>query len=446
MNNITKIGQLLCEMLKERVPQPESLGQMEQEVRQLLQECGQEGLSQWVESLTPRYAQDKVCCPYCQKEADYIRRREGKLRTVQGKISYRRPYYLCEDCHRGHYPLDVELGLRPNKMSAEMERLGGLVGVQMPFGQGSDVFEQLTLATLSDQSVDKATQAYGQEMKEVEAEWVRESQDMVKIQQRRRKERHPLRLYGAIDATKVHIRGDEEDPWRDLKIGAWFEAKGCPPTKPDGEWHIQAENVSYYTDICQANEFSALLWATAVQRNANLATELIFLGDGAEWIWNLVKRNFPKAIQIIDWFHACEYFMPVAKAAFPDKEHQQAWVNHVKDALWHGELDDVIAACQTHVNPQLEHDPAQKAVTYFQNNRDRMDYPTYRKRGYHIGSGTIESAAKQIGTQRMKVAGAIWNEESARLVAKARAAYLSGHWPMLALRRASVSISLTGCS
>ncbi|MCP5100694.1 MAG: hypothetical protein GY943_34530 [Chloroflexi bacterium] len=42
----------------------------------------------------------------------------------------------------------------------------------MPFAQGSEVFEQLTLANLSDQSLDKAAQAYGQEMKEVETESV----------------------------------------------------------------------------------------------------------------------------------------------------------------------------------------------------------------------------------------------------------------------------------
>jgi hypothetical protein len=65
-----------------------------------------------------------------------------------------------------------------------------------------------------------------------------------------------------------------------------------------------------------------------------------------------------------------------------------------------------------------------------------MDYPTYRKRGYQIGSGTIESAAKQIGTMRMKVAGAIWNKSSARKVAKARAAYLSNEWDALATHRA----------
>jgi transposase len=40
------------------------------------------------------------------------------------------------------------------------------------------------------------------------------------------------------------------------------------------------------------------------------------LGDGADWIWNQVTSRFPKAIQILDWFHASEHLMPVAQAAF----------------------------------------------------------------------------------------------------------------------------------
>lgn len=439
MDNIIKIGQLLLETLSERIKYPDDLGQMERELRQLLRECGQVGLSQWVESLTPTYPKDHSCCPHCHQEADYIRRRCGNLRTLQGSIAYQRPYYLCPHCHRGHYPFDNELGLRPNQMSAEMERLGGMIGVEIPFGQGSNVFGELTLSSLSDQSLDKAAQAYGKEMSRVEKEWIAQSQDEAEIRRRRQKERLPLRLYGSMDATKIHIHGDEKDPWRDLKIGAWFEARGRPPTKPDGEWRIQAENITYYADICEAKKFSALFWGTGVQQNANLARELVILGDGAEWIWNLVKENFPKAVQIIDWFHACEYLMPVAKSAFQDEKQQQAWVRNVKDSLWNGELDDVITACEAHVDSKLKEDPAEKAVTYFRNNRSRMDYPTYRKQGYHIGSGTIESAAKQIGTQRMKVAGAIWNEDSARNVAKARAAYLSGQWDILAQRRACLT-------
>ena len=71
-----------------------------------------------------------------------------------------------------------------------------------------------------------------------------------------------------------------------------------------------------------------------------------------------------------------------------------------------------------------------------------MDYPAYRAQGYQIGSGTVESAAKQIGQQRLKIAGARWNLQSARLVAKARAAFLSGQWLELAARRTHLPLAV----
>ena len=108
-------------------------------------------------------------------------------------------------------------------------------------------------------------------------------------------------------------------------------------------------------------------------------------------------------------------------------------LERVMEDLREGRLDAVIAACAQLVDPQRENDPAQQAVTYYTHNRPRMDYPTYRAQGYHIGSGTIESAVKQIANRRMKVSGARWNLQSARRVAKARAAFLSGQWESLAL-------------
>jgi len=155
-----------------------------------------------------------------------------------------------------------------------------------------------------------------------------------------------------------------------------------------------------------AETFSRLVWSTGVQQHAQLAEELIILGDGARWIWDLVSAHFPQAVQIVDWFHACEYLGPVAKAAFEDEGQREAWVTQTKTALWEGCLDDVIAACQQLVTPNRDDDPAQKALTYYTNNRHRM-----------------------------KVPGAIWNAEPARKVAKARAAYLSGQWNELAARR-----------
>mgnify|MGYP005851518405 CR=1 FL=1 len=222
-----------------------------------------------------------------------------------------------------------------------------------------------------------------------------------------------------------------------MKIGAWFQARGRPPKTPDGKWRIQAENITYFADVCEAQTFGELLWASGLQRHADQAVELIFIGDGAAWIWRVVEQYFPQAIQIVDWFHACEYLVDVARATFAEATKRQAWLTTLRTALWNGELDTVINACLAHVQPARppDDDPAQKAVTYFTNNRSRMDYPTYRKNGYQIGSGTIESAAKQIVAQRMKVTGAIWNLDSARWVAKARAAFLSDQWDDLAARR-----------
>lgn len=441
MEHMTSIAQLLCLSVEGELQKAENLSEVEQEIRRQMIEAGRQALATYLQKQRPKYPAATTECPHCGQEAGYVRLRAAKLRTMLGVVRYERPYYLCDECHQGTCPLDQSLGLRPNQMSAELERLGGMTGVETSFGKGSQLFESLTLVGLSNQSLDKAAQAYGQEMEKVEQTWQQEVHDPEKLAQRKQKARRLLRLYGSLDATKVHVRGDQEHPWRDLKIGAWFEARGRPPRQPDGEWHIRAENITYFTDICPANEFTHLFWAAGVQRNAHLAHELVILGDGAEWIWNLVAENFPDAIQIVDWFHACEYLTPVAKAAFKDVEKQAVWVKQVKTDLWHGQVEAVIAACEACLNPDREDDPAQKAVTYFENNKDRMDYATYRKNGYQIGSGTIESAAKQIGSLRMKVPGAIWNLEGARYVAKARAAYLSGQWPLLAQRRSHLPLA-----
>ena len=310
-----------------------------------------------------------------------------------------------------------------------------MTGTLLPFGKGRDLFERLTLISLSDQKMGKATQAYGAAARQREQERQVVAHDQDELQRRKREARKPLRLYGAIDATKVHTRGEEEHPWRDLKVGAWFEARGKPPKQPGGQWRIQAENFRYFAEICPASEFGSLMWATGVHHHVQLAQELVILGDGAEWIWHLVAEHFPQAAQILDWFHASEYLMPVAKAAFSTEEAQNDWVAQTKQALWNGMIDEVITTCLTLVQCEDSSDPAFVAARYFDQNRQRMHYPVYHQQGYQIGSGTIESAAKQIGIMRMKVAGAIWNAESARKVAKARAAHLSNEWDELAVYR-----------
>ncbi len=438
-----EFGQYVIQLTAELMGagEPKSLSEMERQIRHMLLKLGRFLLGAWLAMLVEPYPTESVSCG-CGGEAEYQFNREGTLLTILGQIEYKRPYYLCASCQKGVYPLDQKLGLRPGQMSAELESLSGMTGAQLSFGQGSNLFEALTLISLSDHSLAKATQAIGSEVQAQEKEWVAQSQDAVWLQEQDRLAERPKRLYGSLDAAKVHIRGEEEDPWRDLKVGAWFTTTAKPPQKPDEDWKIKADEITYYCDVLEAKDFGHLLWATGCQRQAQLAEELVFLGDGAEWIWNLVQEHYPEAVQIVDWFHATEYIAPVANAAFTDKDKRQCWTKQLRTDLWEGKLDQVIAAFDRFTEHQRAGEAATKAVTYFTNNQHRMDYPTYRAQGYQIGSGTIESGCKQIVSQRLKVAGAIWDLDNAIKTAKARAALLSGQWDTITSRREHLALPL----
>jgi len=441
---VEELGQYITQVTREllEAERPSSLTEMERGIRALLLEQGRLLLKSWLAVLEDPYPPESVPCP-CGGQAQYQFQREATLLTIFDQITYRRAYYLCPECHQGLYPLDQELGLRPGRMSAELESLAGMTGSQLPFGQGSDLFEALTLISLSDHSLAKATQDIGTEVQVQEQAWIAQSRDEDWLQEQQRLAEGPERLYGSLDAVKVHVRGDKEHPWRDLKTGAWFTTTQEPPQSPDADWEIHATDITYYCDICQARPFGDLLWATGCQHHAQFAQELIFLGDGAEWIWNLVQEHYPEAIQIVDWFHATEYIAPVAHALFANEEQRKAWIKYVRTALWEGDLDTVIQTFKRYTKHKQAAEAASKAFTYFTNNRHRMRYPEYRAKEYQIGSGTIESGCKRIGTQRLKVAGAIWNLDNAIKTAKARAALPSGQWQTITARRQHLPLPKT---
>lgn len=433
MDNLNAISEKVAVAIMEHMTAEGTtltLSEIEKTSRTLLQEIGQQAISQVIQATETVYPESVQC----QKghEMTYQRMRSARLHTVHGWCKVKRRYYLCEACHKGKSPLDERLGLRPNRPSQELEKLMALTAVQLPYGKASDLFKALMLIEVSEPSLSKAAQQMGQRVIDQEERSQVRANDQVYLREIKRESHPPLRLYGSIDAAKVQIREAEGHQWRDLKLAAWFTARGKPPTKPEGAWQIQAENIHYYADIAQAKLFGQLLWGSGVDHLAHLAKELIFLGDGAEWIWNLVAEHFPKAIQILDWFHASEHLMPVAQAAFESVAEQDAWVSTMKQLMWDGEIDQLIAHCR-----QLASVSTAKIIgttaTYFENHRNRMRYDYFRSQGYQIGSGTIESAAKQIGIMRMKVPGASWNLENARRVAKARAAYLSDGWQSLPL-------------
>lgn len=441
----TKCEEMVVHLLEKEISQQIAEGCMvdltdiEIQLREGLHQIGQKCVAQVLNQQEGRYVAEEVDCA-CGQKAEYVRRRAAKSITLFGDVWYKRAYYLCPACQQGQSPLDKQLGIAPGQISAGLGPLLALLGIQAPFEASSArLANELLLVEVSDNSVRKETQLMGELQRDVEARQQEEGQTINVPQARAQAGKRPFRrLYGGIDGTIVPIKKE----WRELKTGTWYvveekKAQTDDPQEEVGEQnHLQAKELSYYCEITTAKAFGPLVWAKGCQRKAHLAEEVVFVCDGAAWIWRLVEGLFPRATQIVDWYHAAEYLPPIAHAAFGDSAAADTWLTTQRQYLWDGAIEAVITACLSLADqvPKAEQ-PALTAATYFENNKARMDYARLRQAGYQIGSGPTESGCKQIASLRLKQAGARWSVSGATLTAKARAAWLSKEWVALKQKR-----------
>jgi hypothetical protein len=65
-----------------------------------------------------------------------------------------------------------------------------------------------------------------------------------------------------------------------------------------------------------SEHFGKKLYVLALRCGLRSAGVVIFIGDGARWIWKLVSYHFPEAIQIVDFYHATERLWSLSWAIY----------------------------------------------------------------------------------------------------------------------------------
>src|SRR5947209_6942353 len=144
------------------------------------------------------------------------------------------------------------------------------------------------------------------------------------------------------------------------------------------------------------------------------------------------EKNFPRVeVVILDFWHAAEYLGELAQALHPqDETAAQAWRGDWCHRLKHTGGQAVLdSLADLPVRGRAARDCLDKVRTYFRNQVHRMDYPTYRAKGWQIGSGPVESACKRVVGQRLKGAGMRWGADGANAVCNLRALFLSESGP-----------------
>ena len=221
----------------------------------------------------------------------------------------------------------------------------------------------------------------------------------------------------------------------EAKVGAVFiveyTADGKPLLTESGEIY-RNKKVSYMGTIRKTGDFGPMLYQHAVENGLEDMDAVVFLGDGAKWLWNIQKEYFPNAISGIDLYHAIERLNSMIdfirfngrsgsdqKQAFKDKSIKLLKQGRVHDMLMQIE----IMPCKKGSEKKLE-----GAIGYFRSNIERMNYGALAASGIFVGSGVIEAGCKVIVGNRMKQAGMHWSKDHAESMIALRCAVRNGNY------------------
>jgi len=240
-------------------------------------------------------------------------------------------------------------------------------------------------------------------------------------------------LYIEYDGTGVPIRKQElagikgKQPdgsarTREMKTGCIFTQSGFDK---EGKPVRDLGSTTYFSQIGQLEDFSKLLYSEAIKRGVDYAGQVVVIGDGAKWIWNLANDNFPNAVQIIDLYHAKEHVYDVLSTIITDKSELHLQKVQFYKMLEKGDIDGLTAAFS--MLPAITDEQFEKIrveYNYFTQNKNQMQYQDFRKQGLFVGSGVIEAACKK----RLKQSGVMWSVTGANKIAALRCAVMSGEF------------------
>ena len=327
------------------------------------------------------------------------------------------------------FPLDRQLDVKERNWSESIIREATWVsGKSGSYEEAEEILRRIGKIDMDDSTIWRHVKNRGECLLKAEEKRKAKAMALPQVGERPRQPSPKADRMGVgIDGAMVNIR---DEGWKEFKVGTLYEIAERPNRDCiTGEWTTVAcaINNSYVAHLGDAQEFGPLIWCEAQSRGWEDARDTQTIGDGALWIWNLADEYFPLSLRTLDWYHGSGYLHNAAQLLYPASAAATTrWFNHAETMLFQGEAQTIADTISDKiaVNPALANDALSAAVTYFQNNHKRMQYMEFREDSFPIGSGMVESAAKQFKA-RFTGPGMRWSRLGLQRLIPIRAAVLS---------------------
>jgi hypothetical protein len=337
------------------------------------------------------------------------------LHCIFGFFTLERDYYYRPGKQQGHYPADAALGLEGSCTPA-LARLVCLEGADgASYQKAQEHLKETGGIALSARQIQRLVQRVGPG-----AQAWQKREALVPLPGT---QPAPI-LYLSGDASGVPMRPEELEgragKGPDGKAKTRMANLGCVFTQHqvDDEGHPVRDpnSTTYVSTLGPIEEFGPLLRQEAIRRGLALAVFVVLLIDGAEGLANMGRLCFPGALQIVDFYHAMEHARKVLQVLLGSKEHPQykRRLGHWARQLLRDKVEHLIATTRKDCAGTARAEALEKELGYFVRNVQRMQYGTFRSRGFFIGSGVIEAGCKTIIGTRCKQSGMFWGTPGAQ--------------------------------
>jgi hypothetical protein len=388
-------------------------GQLVQELELLVRTAVFQSASALVGVLLQQAA-DRSDALYQPRPGEQRKGRETlQVQGLFGTFPLARDYYHHPGKHQGHYPADAALGLEVGYTPA-LARLICLEGADEPgYEKARRHLAETGGIAVSARQIQRVVQRVGQD-----------------AQGWQEREAQPGRcdapiMYVSGDGTGVPMRrkelagrkGKQPDgtaKTRQVYLGCVFTQHR---TDEKGRPVRDHQSTTYVSSFKSIGQFGPMLRQEALRRGMGAAGKVVLLIDGAAGLEHMGQDCFKDSVQIVDFYHAVEHAGLVLDALIgkdhPDyKTRQGRWARRL--------LKDQVASLIKETRQAAAGTPQAQVVAgalgYFERNVARMQYGTFRKNGYFIGSGVVEAGCKTVIGARCKQSGMFWSQPGAENV------------------------------
>ncbi len=220
-----------------------------------------------------------------------------------------------------------------------------------------------------------------------------------------------------------------DTPWKEPKLLVIEELQrdGC----------INKKSFPIYdTVVGSANAVFSLLTNYLKQLNLKAADLVLFIGDGAKWIWNRTQKMFKalglkasQYIEAIDYYHAVQQLYKVVEA-LPAKNLKQldksSLIQELKKQLWNGQIAQLSKRVKQLGKGNLP--KVNSLLNYFCKRAKLFNYSRLKELNLPCGSGIVESAIRRIINLRFKSPSSFWLPKNVEPLMYLRGVALAGRW------------------